>query len=82
MIMDKRETAIKFKFTEKPDIRVEDEVIVKTEIRVGDIVAIERVSSSKVVIRTLDDEQLFYFKGKKYRVDKDNEPNTIKLTLL
>ena len=56
--------------------------MVETEIRGGDVVSIERVSSNKVVVRALDEKQLISFEGKKYRVDKDKEPNTIKLTLL
>ena len=52
-------------------------------LRLGDIVSIERVASSKVVIRALDDEQLFYYEGKRYKVAKDKkEPNTIELALV
>ena len=56
--------------------------MVETEIRAGDVVSIERVASSRVVVRTLDEKQLLSFKGQKYKVDKDKEPNTINLTLL
>ena len=82
MKQPKREATIKFKFTEKPNIKTGDDVICETEIRESDIVAIERVSNSKVVIRALDEMELLSYNGKKYKVVKDKESDTIELTLL
>lgn len=78
----RRVAVIKFKFTEKPDIRVGDDVICETAITVCDIVLIEPAASRQVVIRTLDDKQFLSFNGKKYLVAKDKEQNAIELTLL
>ncbi|MCW3097071.1 MAG: ADP-ribosyl-(dinitrogen reductase) hydrolase [Chthonomonadaceae bacterium] len=67
-------------FDGPPEIEPGDEIEVVTAIRRHDIVCWERVSASKWIMRALSPEEAIRYSGRKFQVDKGDEPGTLKYT--
>jgi hypothetical protein len=65
-------------FNTPPELEVGDEVEVVTEIRRYDIVCWERVGEHKLVMRALSPQEAAVYTGRKFQVDKGDEPGTLK----
>jgi hypothetical protein len=65
-------------FDSPPELKVGDEVEVTTDIRRLDIVCWERVSETKLLMRALSPEEAAAYSGRKFQVDKGDEPGTMK----
>jgi hypothetical protein len=65
-------------FDTPPDLKPGDEVDVVTEIRRHDIVCWERVSENKLIMRALSQEEAASYRGRKFQVDKGDEPGSLK----
>ena len=74
----KRGKMIGMTFDSPPDLQPGDEVETTTAIRRYDIVCWERVGKHKLIMRSLSPQESAIYKGRKFQVDKGDEPGALK----
>ena len=65
-------------FDTPPDLKPGDVVEVTTEIRRYDVVCWERVDEHKLIMRSLSLQEAATYSGRKFQVDKGDEPGSLK----
>ena len=72
---------IDFESSDQLEIGIGDALDGVTAICRDDIVVLESVDVGKFIIRTLTEDEIRVYTGKKYKVDKGNNHGSIKLEL-
>jgi hypothetical protein len=69
-----------FVFDSEIDLQPEDNLSVTDGVRLGDLVYFERVGPHQVHLRTLAPEDAAGFSGRRYRVSRGTEPDSVAFT--